>query len=87
MGDVTIDTGTILQWADKMEKRGADFAAEVVKSAKGSMERKRREGRLKFVKIKRAKSGNKRFAIQKPPSQAELINAERPKFTDVFKEK
>jgi hypothetical protein len=88
MSDVEINTGDIMKWADAMEKRGADFAAEVVKKAKGSLEQGRKSRVRKFKKIRRQQSGNRRFAIQKAPSKAELLpKSAGDHFKDIFKEK
>jgi hypothetical protein len=86
---ITIDTGDIVKWADSMENRGSDFAAEILRKVKSGHERKRREGKLKFAKIRRRKSGNKRFAIVKDSNRAaELLNKSTgDHFKDVFKER
>ena len=86
---VDIKTGDLLKWAQSMESRGADFAAEIVRKVKSGHERKRREGKLKFAKIRRVKSGKKRFAIVKDNNRAaELLNKTHTgHFQDIFKEK
>jgi hypothetical protein len=72
-----------------MEERGAEFAAEVLKKVKSGHERKRREGKLRFAKIKRRKSGARRFAIVKDANRAaELLNKSTgDHFKDIFKGK
>jgi hypothetical protein len=89
MVELKIDTGDIDKWAETMEKRGADFAAELMKKAKSGLESKRRERKLKFFKIRRRKSGVKRFAIVKDSGRAaELLNKNAADhFRDIFKEK
>jgi hydroxylamine reductase (hybrid-cluster protein) len=89
MIDLTIDTGDIMKWAESMEERGHEFAAEVVKKAKRHSERRRQEGKLKFAKIRRRKTGIRRFAIQKAPDRAaELINkGAADHFKDIFRGK
>jgi hypothetical protein len=85
--DYTVDTGELLEWAKKMEEKGAEFGAEVMKEVKRHHEGERRQGYRRFSKIRRRKSGAKRFAIQKAPERAQLIpkNA-RGHFNDIFKE-
>jgi hypothetical protein len=89
MIDLKIDTGDIVKWAESMEERGADFAAEAVKKFKGQHERKRKTGVLKFAKIRRRKSGAKRFAIVKDSSRAaELLSrSTSDHFHDIFKDR
>jgi hypothetical protein len=89
MVELKIDTGDIEKWAETMEKRGADFAAEVVKKAKSGLENKRRERKLKFFKIRRRKTGVKRFAIVRDSGRAaELLSkSTADHFRDIFKEK
>jgi len=84
---ITIKTGDILKWASKMEEKGADFAAEVVKKAKGEHEKKRKEKKMKFTRIRRKQTG-KRFAIVKDVNRAaELIKrTQTGRFTDIFKD-
>jgi hypothetical protein len=84
--DLEIKTGDIEKWAAKMEEKGADFAAEVVKSAKRNLEHKRKMRRMKFARVRRKKSGVKRFAIVKPESQADAKELS-DHFHDIFKEK
>lgn len=87
MATVEIKTGEIEKWAQKMEEKGAEFAAEVVKKVKGGREHERRRGKIKFAKIKRQKSGAKRFAArQGAQPRAELISEKTSsKFSDIFK--
>lgn len=87
MAAVNIKTGDILQWAEKMEERGAEFAAEVVKKAKRGHEQRRKNRQVKFARIRRRKSGQKRFAIVKDSNRAaELISrSASAHFTDIFK--
>ena len=89
MADLTIDTGDIMNWADSMEQRGHEFAAEVVKKVKRRHEKSRAEGKMKFAKIRRRKTGIRRFAIQKPPDRAaELLNRNSADhFKDIFRGK
>jgi hypothetical protein len=86
---LTIDTGEIMQWADTMDNRGADFAAEVLKKVKKRHERQRKGRKIRFSKIRRRKSGTKRFAIVKDPNRAaELIDkSTSDHFYDIFREK
>lgn len=89
MADLTIDTGDIMKWADSMEERGHEFAAEVAKKVKRRHERGRAEGKLKFAKIRRRKTGIRRFAIQKAPDRAaDLISkGAADHFKDIFRGK
>jgi hypothetical protein len=87
MVDYTVDTGELMEWAKKMEEKGADFGAEVMKEVKHHHERQRKQGMRKFSKIRRARSGVKRFAIKKAPDKAQLISKNAGSaFSDVFKE-
>ena len=88
MIDYTVDTGDLLQWAKKMEEKGADFGAEVMKQVKRRHEHHRQQGFRKFAKIKRRKQGTKRFAIQKSPDKAALEPTEslQRQFNDIFDE-
>lgn len=90
MPDVDIKTGDILKWADKMEKRGADFAAGVVKKTKKWVENKQTKKlrMIKLARVRRRKSDNQRFAIQKDANRAaELLNrSNTASFTDIFKD-
>jgi len=84
---VTISTGDVNKWAERMEQRGVDFAANVVKQAKKRHEKGRKQGLRAFSKIKRRKTEAKRFALQKPHmTEAELIDNAAAKFTDIFKD-
>jgi hypothetical protein len=89
MADLTIDTGDIMKWAESMEQRGHEFAAEIAKKAKRRHERSRAEGKFKFAKIRRRKTGIRRFAIQKAPDRAaELLNKNSADhFKDIFRGK
>jgi hypothetical protein len=89
MPDLTIDTGDIMKWADSMESRGHEFAAEVAKKVKRRHEKARTEGKMKFAKIRRRKTGHRRFAIQRPPDRAaELLNVNTADhFKDIFRGK
>jgi hypothetical protein len=83
--DLEVNTGELLEWAKKMEEKGADFGAEVIKEVKHSHERERGTGFRKFGKIRRGKSGRKRFAIQKAPEKAQLIpRGAGATFSDLF---
>jgi hypothetical protein len=89
MADVTIDTGDIMKWANSMEQRGHEFASEVAKKVKRRHERARAEGKMKFAKIRRRRTGHARFAIQKAPDRAaELLTKNTADhFTDIFRGK
>jgi hypothetical protein len=87
---LTVDTGSLDSWAGKLEQKAADIAAEAVKTVKRSFEvdRERYPGRHRLRKVRRLKSGAKRFIAPGPPiDKAQLI----PKtfaaiFDDIFKE-
>jgi hypothetical protein len=86
MATVEIDTGDIESWASSMEKRGDEYARELVKAAKGKLEDDRKKGKLRFAKIKRKQTGHKRFALQKGQGpKAELIKGHKGSFHDIFK--
>jgi hypothetical protein len=86
MAKVDINPGDVTKWADKMEERGADFAADIVRSYKRDLEQRRKEGKLKFVKVRRKKSGAKRFAQKKAGPQALVTGtAFQAHFDDIFK--
>lgn len=89
MIDLKIDTGEILEWADKMEERGEEFGDEVMKKMKEGLESERVRQRIFFGKIKRRKKGTKRFAIVRSPDRAaELLKKTTAEhFKDIFKEK
>jgi hypothetical protein len=86
MVDFTINTGELAEWAKKMEEKGADFAAEVIKEVKGH--REKRERRFKNLKVRRSKSGSRRFAMRKSESvEAKLLGSGSAKrFKDIFNE-
>jgi hypothetical protein len=72
--------------ANKMEERGGELASRVVKKFKRSMERERKQGKRKFQRIKRLKSGGKKFAVQGGGPKADLIDKSfEADFNDVFK--
>jgi hypothetical protein len=88
MPAIEVKTGDIEKWASKMEEKGADFAADVVKKVKGNLEQRRKKRAIKFAKIRRKQSGAKRFAIVAPKGpEAVLVQKSKPKFQDVFKGK
>jgi hypothetical protein len=73
--------------AKKMEERGGELGARVAKRIKAGMEKDRKNGRRKFHRIKRLKSGNKRFAIKGRGATAQLPEQGfQADFTDVFKD-
>jgi hypothetical protein len=88
MVGLTVDTGDLLDWAKKMEDKGADFGAAVMKQVKSHHEGQRRQRLRKFAKIKRRKQGTKRFVIQKSPDKAALDPTEglKRQFNDIFDE-
>jgi hypothetical protein len=88
MVELTVDTGDILKWAKHMEEKGADFGAEVLKEVKRHHEGRRKQGQVRFSKIRRHKTGVKRFAIVASPDKPALETKERLKqrFDDIFKE-
>lgn len=87
MANFDIRTGDIDKWAEKMEARGADFAADVVKETKRQMEQRRKERKIKFEKIRRQKTG-KRFASGKGQGpKADLTSKNfQARMEDIFKD-
>lgn len=73
--------------AKKMEERGGELGARVAKRIKSGLEKDRKAGKRRFQKIRRLKSGNKRFAIKGKGPTAQLTEQGfQADFNDVFKD-
>jgi len=86
--ELDVKTGDLEKWASKIEEKGAHFAAEILRKSKRGLETQRKQRMVKFAKIKRKKTGFKRFAIVKDPNRAaELIKqSHSDHFSDIFKD-
>lgn len=73
--------------AKKMEERGGELGARVAKRIKSGMEKDRKAGKRRFEKIRRLKSGGKRFAIKgRGPTAALPEQGFQADFKDIFKD-
>jgi len=85
---VTADTGEMASWADTFEKLGAEIGERLVKRTKHHLEHHRRDRRVRFRRIRRLKSGKRRFVAKKPPIEKAEVPSKsfQAHFNDIFDE-
>lgn len=85
---IVADTGDMEKWADAAEKLGAEIGERLVKATKSQLEHQRRQKLFKFRRIRRLKSGKRRFVAKKPPVEKAVVpgKAFAAHFQDIFDE-
>ena len=87
--DLTIKTGDLEKWADALESaKAADLASRILRQVKRRAEVDRFNARTKFTRVRRLKSGAKRFAATRSSQQDKaqpIPESFAAQFTDIFK--
>jgi len=85
---IEMTTGDLGKWADALEKKGFDLGERLTKKVKRRFEHQRRDRRVRFRRIRRLKSGKRRFIGKRPPiEKAELTpKSFAAHFQDIFDE-
>ena len=85
---IVADTGEMEKWADTFEKLGEQIGEELVKHTKRHLEHQRRDRRVRFRRIRRLKSGKRRFVAKKPPIEKAIVPGKSfaAHFNDIFDE-
>jgi hypothetical protein len=74
--------------ADTLEKKGFDIGEKLTKRLKQHHEHQRRQKRVRFARIRRLKSGKRRFIGKRPPIEKAQVPGKSfaAHFKDIFDE-
>lgn len=81
-------TGDLEKWAETLDKKAEQLGEEITKHVKRHYEHMRRAGRMRFRRIRRLKSGKRRFVAKKPPIEKAIVPGKSfaAHFQDIFDE-
>lgn len=86
--NLQVTTGDLPQWADTLEKSAYELGERMAKQVKSGFEHQRKQRNMRFKRIKRMKSGKRRFVAKKPPIDKAAVPGKSfaAHFKDIFDE-